>query len=133
VINFGGIKFFPEEVEQIRDAIPPCARAGSAVSHTNAGAPSRWPNSSRTPSQHRRRRPCCTAANDSPGYKVPARPPDRRAATHAEREAAAMKPAKAWVWKAGVVPVRAFYQRGPEAVSRPARPARHAVDSAKYG
>jgi hypothetical protein len=44
-----------------------------------------------------------------------------------------MKPAKAWVWKAGVVPVRAFYQRGPEAVSRPARPARHAVDSAKYG
>jgi hypothetical protein len=60
-------------------------------------------------------------------------PPDRRAATHAEREAAAMKPAKAWVWKAGVVPVRAFYQRGPEAVSRPARPSRHAVDSAKYG
>jgi hypothetical protein len=67
------------------------------------------------------------------GYKVPAIPPDRSAAAHAEREAAAMKRAKAWARKSGVAPVRAFYQRGPEAVSRPARPSRHAVDSANYG
>jgi acyl-CoA synthetase (AMP-forming)/AMP-acid ligase II len=46
VINFGGIKFFPEEVEQIRGAHPD-VRESRVSGLPHEWAPSRWPNSSR--------------------------------------------------------------------------------------
>jgi acyl-CoA synthetase (AMP-forming)/AMP-acid ligase II len=99
VINVGGIKFFPEEVEAVLDAHPDVRESRvSGEPHERWGAVAVGIHRARrrkTTDGGRARPTLSRTTRRLQGAR--AIPPGRVAAAHGEREAAAMKRAKAWV------------------------------------